>query len=217
MRIPRFIEKVVFGRKHFHEDTTQPVGTWGHPVPFIRQRHTNMCGDACVLMLASYYYGTDAGSEETLRNVRGGIDMKKNPRGPADGLELPGPYANFLDNVSLWQGAGTVREKLIRHLEEYPMIVGGDFCNMGILGEVGHWVVLKGRSAEDGSDQAFYIHDPWHGANIKVPQQAFAQRVDVDEVFAVKPSMRDKNEILLKLFDGSRTTRLADGSRASTG
>jgi Papain-like cysteine protease AvrRpt2 len=216
MRIPRFIEKVAFGRQDFHEDRQQPVGTWAHPVPFIRQRHTNMCGDACVLMLASYYYGTDALSEET-RNVRGGINMKKNPRGPIDGLDLPGPYANFLDNVFLWQEAGTVREKLIRHLEDYPMIVGGDFCNMGILGEVGHWVVLKGRSDEGGSDQDFYIHDPWHGANIKVPQQAFALKVDVGEVFAVKPSLRDKNEILLKLANRSRTTKLADGSRAVVG
>src|SRR5262249_30058147 len=213
MRIPRFIEKVVLGRKHFHEDTSQPVGTWGHPVPFIRQRHTNMCGDACVLMLASYYYGTDAASEDTLKNVRGGIDMKKNPRPrPIDGLELPGPYANFLDNVSLWLGAGTVREKLNRHLDKYPMIVGGDFCNMGIMGTQGHWVVLKGRS-----DQDFYIHDPWHGANIRVPQEAFAQRVHAGEVFAVKGSMRDKNEILLKLDDRSRARNLADGSRAVIG
>jgi len=210
MRIPRFIEKVVFGRKDFQEDTSQPVGTWGHPVPFIRQRHMNMCGDACVLMLASYY-GTDT------NEVKNGIDMKKNPRGPTDGLDLPGPYANVLDNVLLWQGAGTVREKLIRHLEEYPMIVGGDFCNMGILGEVAHWVVLKGRSAEDGSDQDFYIHDPWHGANIRVPQEAFAQKVDRSEVFAVKPSLRDKNEILKKIANRSRATRLADGSRAVIG
>ena len=135
--------------------------------------------------------------------------MKKNPRGTTEGLVLPGPYANSLDKVLLFMGAGTVREKLNRHLDNHPMIVGGEFCNMGILGTQGHWVVLKGRS-----DQDFYIHDPWHGANIRVPQEAFAQRVHVGEVFAVKDSMRDKNEILLKLADRSRARSLADGSRA---
>jgi hypothetical protein len=184
MRIPRFIEYGLFGRTNFHDDTAQPAGCLkNYPVPYHRQRHANMCGDACVLMLAEYYGWTEIASR---------INLKKNPRGITGDLKLEASdYSSYFNEIKDLRKPAS-KSDLVEKLQEHPLMVCGDFCQMGVLGTQGHWVLLKGMSKTH-----FYLHDPWHGANREMEHEVFV--VKMDAAYAAKPSKRNTHDVLFRI------------------
>lgn len=167
MRVPRFIEAVLLGRWGFSSSAQQTSGyRWA--VPYVRQRHANMCGNACVQMLSQYYGWGIA------------INMKSNPRGAMEGFEVDtstyaARFAKLLRVLRV--------DEFENHLRRYgPLMCAGDFAAMGIMGTQGHWVVVKGADNDN-----FWIHDPWHGSNIPRSKVWFIGRLDRDEVFRPIP------------------------------
>ena len=172
MQVPMFIAKKVLGRSGYSKSRMQTDG-YGYDVPYIKQKHANMCGEACVEMLSQYYgWGFN-------------INMGSNPRGMAEGLDgadMLGAYGTKL-TVGYAQGAYFIEDLLKRR---GPIICSGEFAHMGILGDSGHWIVVKGA---DGGN--FWTHDPWHGANVKVAKTTFEN--------ALHRSTRDDPTILYAL------------------
>jgi ABC-type bacteriocin/lantibiotic exporter with double-glycine peptidase domain len=148
----------VLGRQNFSETTDQADG-YGWAVPYVRQRHANMCGDACVQMLSLYYgWGIN-------------IEMTTNPRGVVDGLELEGSaYASRFERVRGLTTAAGFEDALKRY---GPLMCSGVYAMMGMLGDQGHWVVVKGADSTN-----FYLHDPWHGANVQRDKDWFIDRLE---------------------------------------
>ncbi|WP_158590445.1 papain-like cysteine protease family protein [Noviherbaspirillum cavernae] len=134
-----------------HEEPS--AGHWHcGDVPYVHQRHINMCGDACVNMLVAYKKGR-----------RDAEQIDRNPRGVF--AELP-----FRDLEEKLSAAGLAvapinrppkkswpAQELARHLSQYgPIICGGQEPR----DLVGHYVLLTCVR-----DEKVVVHDPWGGRN----------------------------------------------------
>ena len=162
MKVPMFVAKKVLGRVGFSETRIQTDG-YGYAVPFIKQKHANMCGDACMEML-SRYFGWNLN-----------IDMGHNPRGATDGLssgDVPSAYGTRVCAGYVY--AIQALEDLLKR--RGPIMCSGKFAHMGILGDQGHWILVKGADAGH-----FWTHDPWHGANVKIAKTQLVGALDPND------------------------------------
>lgn len=151
-----FIAKKILGRSGYSSTRIQTDG-YGYEVPFIKQKHANMCGDACMEML-SQYFGWNLN-----------INMSDNPRGMVDGLGGGDVLTTYGNRVCRgYANTAQALEDLLKR--KGPIMCSGIFAHMGLLGDQGHWIIVKGA---DGTN--FWTHDPWHGANVKISKtQLFA-------------------------------------------
>lgn len=149
MKVPSIVARKALGRADFSTSRIQDGGT-EFKVPYVKQSHVNMCGDACVEMLSRYY---DWGLN---------INMARNTRGITDGLTGAEALQRLGDKGCRGYAArlGDLKNLLTRR---GPLMCGGAFAHMGVLGTQGHWIIIKGMDATH-----FWTHDPWHGANVKV-------------------------------------------------
>ncbi len=158
MKVPMFIAKTVLGRSGYSKTRLQSDG-YGYEVPFLKQKHANMCGDACLEMLSRYFgWGLN-------------IDLGTNPRGMADGLGGSSILASY--GARVCQGFASDAQVLTGLLKRRgPIMCSGIFAHMGLMGDQGHWILIKGADAAH-----FWTHDPWHGANVKISKaQLYANR-----------------------------------------
>ena len=149
MKVPMFIAKKILGRSGFSNTRIQTDG-YGFGVPFIKQKHANMCGDACIEMLSQHFgWGVN-------------INLGSNPRGMTDGLDGNGVLA--ICGTRTCQGFASDAQALEGLLKRRgPIVCAGAFAHMGLLGDQDHWILIKGADAGH-----FWTHDPWHGANVKI-------------------------------------------------
>ncbi len=149
MKVPMFIAKKVLGRSNYSKTRIQTDG-YGYEVPFIKQKHANMCGDACLEMLSQYMgWGLN-------------INLGTNPRGAFDGLDGSDVLTTYGTRVC--QGYANNAQQLEGLLKRRgPIMCAGTFAHMGVIGVQGHWILIKGADASH-----FWTHDPWHGANVKL-------------------------------------------------
>ena len=147
MKVPMFVAHKVLGRVGFSESRIQTDG-YGCAVPFIRQKHANMCGDAGVEMLSRHFGG----------NLY--IGMGHNSWGATDApksADVPNACGTRVRAGCVY-ATQALKDLLKRR---GPNMCSGKFAHMGILGDQGHWILVKGADAGH-----FWTHDPWHGANV---------------------------------------------------
>jgi len=133
-----------------------------------------MCGEACVKMLTHYYGWNDIN-----------INLLRNPRGPMAGMADPHTHPDYMNHFRRigpgrdpWDDAVLARKLAAAG----PLICGGSYAKMGVLGRQGHFVVLKGWDRSN-----FYVHCPWHGANYAWNRTEFAN--NLDDVWAAKTAI----------------------------
>jgi papain like cysteine protease AvrRpt2 len=115
-------------------------------VPFIHQRHVNLCGDACINMLLAF------------KGRPYKAKLNKNPRGVFDGQTSDDVLAELKAtglprfSLALPQNHQWTPDSLGEYLQRFgPIICKGDM----------HFVLLVGIH-----ESHVFIHDPWRGANI---------------------------------------------------
>lgn len=161
MKVPMCVAKSMFGRGDYDKTRVQPAsaGKFSYPIPFQKQVHANMCGDACVHMMGQFH------------GFPVNINMRDNPRGAFSGLDENDITQSYPLHVRATpNSAAGLRQMLSTH---GPLMCSGAYCRMGVLGDQGHWVVLKGYD-----QQSFYIHDPWHGPNTPWDQTSFVNALE---------------------------------------
>lgn len=117
-----------------------------YTVPFESQKHINMCGEACVVMLKKF------------KGIPPAINMDVNPRGVLEGVDSIITLANTHSLRVGYFGRPITNKKIARVLSDHgPFICCGDYARF--LGKRwAHFVVVTGV----WGDKVF-IHDPWHG------------------------------------------------------
>src|SRR4051794_33394709 len=127
------------------------------------QKHINMCGEACVVMLYKYHHD-DAG-----------VNMTHNPRGVLEGgapHKLVERFAK-LDWTKSWEPKDFKERSLAYALGTYgPLIASGEFARfMGA--RWGHFVLVHGIVGN-----VVLIADPWHGEDRRKPFDWFKSKLD---------------------------------------
>jgi hypothetical protein len=123
----------------------RPLPYIRHEVPFVHQRHLNLCGDACVEMILAF-------------QRKPYQDKMNNSRGAFTGLDL--------DQISAKLTSAGLRHYTVPHpkilqwrpedLTAYLRLGGPILCN-----GTKHWVLLTGIH-----DKHVFVHDPWLGPNL---------------------------------------------------
>jgi peptidase C39-like protein len=128
------------------EPGKKPKAFARHNVPFIHQRHVNLCGDACINMLLAF------------KGRQFMAKLRKNPRGVFDGQTTDDVLAQLraaglpVFSLALPQDHQWTPDILGEYLQKFgPIICKGSM----------HFVLLVGIHEEH-----VCIHDPWRGANM---------------------------------------------------
>jgi hypothetical protein len=129
-----------------------------HNVPFIHQRHVNLCGDACINMLLAF-----KGRPHKPK-------LGKNPRGVFEGqttddvLDQLAAAGLTRFSLALPQNRQWTPETLGEYLQKYgPIICKGSM----------HFVLMVGIHEEH-----VFVHDPWRGANMTKSLDEFNRFLD---------------------------------------
>lgn len=136
-----------------------------HDVPFLAQKHINMCGEASAKMLLQYH-----GRNPT-------INLDRNPRGLMEGTDVGDLARRFgLVRTQFSREVGTAQptaKQLAWLLAQYgPLLCSGDYCRM--LGQRwGHVIVLTGIW-----DDLVLFQDSWHGEDRRKPLTWFVPKLE---------------------------------------
>jgi ABC-type bacteriocin/lantibiotic exporter with double-glycine peptidase domain len=136
-----------------------------YDVPFIPQRHINLCGDACALMLLRFC-GIDTGGKDTRQNPRGVLEGES-----TDSLtqDYPAPWSSH--------ALPTNRTSTSDGLAALLSWKGPVICALGTLGGLsGHFVLLTGISGDRP-----YFNDPWKGRNMTKTLKEFNKALSWDD------------------------------------
>lgn len=119
-----------------------------YKVPFQAQKHVNMCGEACIVMLKQF------------KGLPPAINMDVNPRGVLEGVDGVITLANTHGLRVGYFGRPISNKKIAKVLTDHgPFICCGDYARF--LGQRwGHFIVVTGVWGDK-----VMIHDPWHGEN----------------------------------------------------
>ena len=134
-------------------------------VPFVPQRHVNLCSDACAIMIAQ------AWGEMTITNT------KTNPRGAFESAEIK-DHQPIAGRIIDWKEIQPSSAWGIKDYLYYMAAFGplGCFLKGSIPGTM-HYVVLIGGSE---GKQTVTLHDPWKGPFRQMTVTNF--RKDLDEL-----------------------------------
>lgn len=136
-----------------------------YDVPFVAQKHINMCGEACVKMLKEFK-GRPVAIDMGI-NPRGVFQGKKFDKLAADHGLTEGYFPGQLDNGQWTKGAITAQSIVDALTSHGPIICSGDFCRM-MGSRWGHYVLVTG--VQGG---LIHFNDPWHGDKRKKPVDWF--------------------------------------------
>ena len=154
--------------------STANVGAYGllvkadpstvYQVPFVAQKHINMCGEACVVMLQKF------------KGAPVSINMNVNPRGLSEGGDGVGELANqhgLRNHYFQGDTNNLTSKKIADALDNYgPLICAGEYARF-IGKRFGHFIVVTGIHGN-----LVFINDPWHGSSRAKPVDRFAPKLN---------------------------------------
>lgn len=161
MRPPRFVAKILgFSDKDRHISLissplditrTKLEDYISYSVEFIHQQHVNMCGDACVQMLLSFF-------------GKPYLTVLKNNRGIFDPLN-DDDVCQQLTEAGLSLRLFPLSDKLTEQkLGSYLANGAPVMCVINFNKFANHWVLLTAKH-----NDVFMYHDPWKGPNVTLP------------------------------------------------